>query len=130
MRLTTSNSTVEVDVGILCACMPCFSSIFKRTNVLYSILAPFRALGSRLSSSRKNSAGANALEKPSSPGSDCSDLHLYPFPGRLRNECIEYGRSHALGKSAVKVAVVAKPAAVVRGSASLWGTGHSRASEW
>ena len=39
--------------------------------------------------------------------------------GRSRGECIECGKAHILGKSAVKVAVV-KPASVVHGNALLW----------
>ena len=129
ISLLISNSTVEVDVGILCACMPCFPSIFKRTNILHSILAPFKSIGSRLSNSKRNGRNADTLEKASSAGSDFSDYIQHTHPSRLRDGCIEYGKSHILGKSAVKIAVVAKPASVVRSSAFLWGIGQSRVTE-
>ena len=121
-----SNSTVEVDVGILCACMPCFSSIFKRTNIPQSLLAPFKFIGSRISSSRKNGKDADTLEKTSSPGPEFPDYSQSMHSGRSRGECIEYGKAHILGKSAVKVA---KPASVVHSNAFLWGTGHSGVAE-
>lgn len=127
--LLTPSSTVEVDVGILCSCMPCFPSIFKRTNILQSLLAPFRSLVSHLSNSRKSSTGESALKKARSPGSGYSGSSQFSYPSRPRKDCIEYGDTHVFGNSAVKVACVTKPEAVIRGSSLMRGFGHSFLNE-
>lgn len=109
--------------------MPCFPSIFKKTNIVQSLLGPFKSLRSHLSRSRKNSTGENAFEKTRLPGSYNSGSGHFLYPSRSRKDCIEYGEIHVFGRSAVKVACVTKPAAVVRGSSLMRGFGRSSRNE-
>ena len=120
MILLTESSTVEVDVGILCSCMPCFPSIFKKTHILQSLLAPFKSLSSHLSK-RRSSTDTNTQKEARSPGSDGWDPSQYSYPSK---DCIEYGEPQTFGKSAVKIAYMAKPAAAVRSGTLACEFGH------
>lgn len=96
---------------------------------MQSLLAPFKSLRSHLSRSRKNSTGENFVEKTRLPGLYNSGSGPFLYPSRSGKDCIEYGEVHVFGKSAVKVACVTKPAAVVRSSSLMREFGRSSRNE-
>ena len=55
----TIKSTVEVDVGIICGCVPTFPRLFQKTGMTQWLSTKFRSLTSRLLRSRDTSHGSS-----------------------------------------------------------------------
>ena len=59
---------VEVDVGLMCGCMPLFGTLFTKGKLPYRLFSSVRSMGSRLLSTTRRSGGSKGSNGGSGSG--------------------------------------------------------------